>query len=86
MNDDERFVRVTNTDEFIIYDSYKDVCITDMMELAKEANQLHSSRMRLKKIRAEQEDEIQLLSDAVYGLLAVQELRQRGKIYDTWER
>jgi len=82
----ERFEVVTNLNEFTIYDSYKRIYITDMMELVKEANLLHESRMRFKKIKEEQENEIQLWSDSIHGLLAIQELRQRAKIFDTWER
>lgn len=83
----ERFQQAVNTkDGFTIYDSYKRIYITDVLELMKEANLLHDERMRLKKIRAEHEDEIELWSDAVHGLLAIQELRQRAKIFDTWER
>lgn len=82
----ERFVIVTNTDDFTVQDTYKGVQITDMMELIKEANSLHKSRMRLLQLEKEHEDEIQLWSNAVHGLLAVQELRQRARIFDTWER
>jgi hypothetical protein len=42
--------------------------------------------MRLKAIRSEYENKNKLLLDAVHVLLAIQELRQRGFIYDTWER
>ena len=86
MNNNERFVMVTGTDKLVIQDTYKDTQITDVIDLIKEANQIHKSRMRLKKIRAEHEEGIELWSDAVHGLLAVQELRQRAKIFDTWER
>ena len=82
----ERFVIVTNKDDFVIQDTYTDTQIVGIMGLIKEANSLHDSRMRLKQIKAEQEDEIKLWSDAVHGLLAVQELRQRAKIFDIWER
>ncbi len=86
MNENERFVIVTNTDDFTVQDTYKNKQITDIMELVKEANSLHESRMRLKAIRSEYENKNKLLLDAVHGLLAIQELRQRGFIYDTWER
>lgn len=86
MTEKERFIVVTGKDDFTVQDTYKGIQITDMMELVKEANLLHESRMYLKQVRAEKERDIELLATAINGLLAVNRLRQKAYIYDEdWE-